>query len=211
MRKFLALCSAVLFFSVAVAAQDISTTPATSPATTTASPARYAPSEFNRWQIGVNYNYIRFRPSPGASFNLHGFNTSVSWYKNEWLALEGDVGAAFGSTPSSGGPGGLTPGGLDAKLVLYGGGPHLAYRQSQKISPWVHALFGGAHFRFDQTGAPSANLAKLNAFAYMLGGGVDIKLGSKISWRIQGDFLGTRFFSTWQKNAQAQTGIVLNF
>ena len=212
MRKFVALCGAVLLFSVAAAAQDNSVaSEAASPASPTATPPRYGGSGLYHWQVGMNYSYTRFRPGSTASFNLHGFNTSVVAYVNDWFGLEGDVGAGFGSTPSTGGPGSLSPGNLDAKLLTYAGGVRIAHRGSQRFEPWAHGLFGGAHFRFTQTGGPSANLATTNAFSYTLGTGVDFKLGTRLYLRVQGDFLATRFLSTWQKNAQAQTGLVFLF
>ena len=212
MRKFLALFAAVLFFSVAVAAQDNSTAPATtSSASAAASPARYGGSDLNRWEIAINYAYVRFRPSSSASFNLHGFNTSVTRYANDWFGLEADVGGSFGHTPATGGPGPFIVGNLRAKLLTYGGGPHIAYRRHNKVQPWGHVLFGGAHFRFPQTGPPSANFAKINAFSLVTGAGLDVKLGPHLAWRVQGDFLGTRFFSTWQKSAQMQAGFVISF
>ena len=210
MRRFLALCGAVLCFSVGAAAQDGSAAPAIASSTTVlASPARYPASELPKWQIGINYQYVRFRS--GTSFGMHGFNTSITRYANEWFGLEGDVGAVFGDTPSSGGPGPFVQGGLRAKLLVYAAGPHLAYRRSDKVEPWVHAVFGGAHFRFTQTGPPTANLSQTDAFAYAVGGGFDFRLGPHVFWRVQGDFLGTRFFDTWQKNVSAQSGLVFNF
>lgn len=210
MSKFLALCGAVLFFSLTAAAQDNSTAPATDPVAPAASPKASRNYDLPRWQVGINYAYTRFRPSSTANFNLHGFNTSAVFFMNNWFGLEGDAGAHFGTTPSSGGPGILTPGNLDAKLILYGGGPRIAHR-GNRFEPWAHAVFGGAHFRFTQTGGASASLAKLNAFSLATGGGVDFKFGPRVAIRVQGDFLGTRFFSTWQKSAQAQAGFVFSF
>ncbi len=211
MQKFLALCGAVLCFAVAVAAQDNSTAPATTPGATTASPARRGGSEMPGWQVGINYNFVRFRSESRESFNMQGFNTTVTRYVSDWFGLEGYLGAVSGDTPASGGPGPFTAGNLRAKLIQYGGGPHLAYRHRSKFEPWVHALFGGAHFRFSQTGPPTANLTNINAFAYTVGGGADYKLGFHLYLRGQGDFMSTRFFKTWQKNAQIQGGIVINF
>ncbi len=210
MRKTLALCGAVLCFAVATAAQDNSAATApVSPATATATPAPPTSFGLDRWQVGVNYAYTRFRST--STFSMNGFNSSVTRYLNDTFGVEGDVGVHFGTTPSTGGPGPFTAGNLKAKLILYGGGLHIAYRHNQRIEPWVHVLFGGAHFRFTQTGGATAALTKLNNFAVVGGGGADIKLGTRLAWRVQGDFVGTHFFSTWQKNIQAQTGLVINF
>lgn len=210
MPKLLALCGAVLCFSLPAAAQDNPGTPTATPASTAATPARWGTSEQSRWQVGLNYNFVRFRPGPTDSFNLHGFNTTLVMFGNNWFGLEGHAGAAFGNTPDTGGPGPFTVTHIAAHLITYGGGPHLARRGANKLEPWVHVLFGGGHFRFAQTGGPSAAFTTTNAFALTGGGGVDVKLAPRIYWRIQGDFLGTRFFSTWQKSVQFQTGFVFN-
>jgi hypothetical protein len=210
MRKTLALCGAVLCFALAAAAQDNSAAPAAvSSATATAAPARASSFDLYPWQVGVNYVYTRFRST--TTFPMNGFNTSITRYLNDTFGVEGDVGAHFGTTPSTGGPGPFTAPSLKARLIFYGGGLHIAYRHNQRIEPWAHVLFGGAHFRFSQTGGPTASLTKLNNFALVGGGGADIKLGTRLAWRVQADFLGTRFFSTWQKNIQVQTGLVINF
>jgi len=202
MRKTLALCGAVLCFALAAAAQDNSAAPAAvSSATATATPARSSSFDLYHWQVGINYNYVRFRPSSGSSFQLNGFNTSLTRYLNDWFGLEADAGAAWGHTPSSG-P--LSPS-QTAKFLFYGGGVHLAYRHKDRVEPWVHALVGGAHLY------PKTAGNNLSALGYAAGGGLDIKLHPRLSLRVQGDFLGTHFFSTWQKNFQFQTGLVINF
>jgi hypothetical protein len=69
----------------------------------------------------------------------------------------------------------------------------------------VIGVFGGAHV------LPQTYLGGQNAFGVVAGGGVDIKLNPRIYWRVQGDYLWTRFFSTTQNSFQATSGIVFNF
>jgi hypothetical protein len=195
MRNFLALCGTVLFFSVAAAAQDGSGLMAGySVASLAASSQRPTASASSPWQAGISYEYLRF-DFLGSGVNLHGFNTSLTRYANNWFGFEGDVGPAFGSDSSN----------QRVKFLWYGGGPHLAYRHGGKFEPWVHGLFGGAHL-FPLTGRGS-----VNAFGYMAGGGLDIKLNPRVYWRLQGDFVGTHFFDQWQNNGQFKTGVVFNF
>ena len=194
MRNFLALCGTVLFLSVAVAAQDSSSVMASySAASSAASPQRPKALASYPWQVTVSYEYLRFNVF-GSSVNLHGFNTSLTRYTNNWFGFEGDVGPVFGSL-----------GNQPFRLLWYGGGPHLAYRHGGKFEPWVHGLFGGAHL------FPLTSSGGLNAFGYTAGGGLDIKLNQRVYWRLQGDFVGTRFFGQWQKNEQFKTGLVFNF
>jgi hypothetical protein len=49
------------------------------------------------------------------------------------------------------------------------------------------------------------------SFAHAIGGGIDFKPVPLIGWRVQGDFLQTRFFSGTQNNFRLSTGIVLHF
>ncbi len=195
MRKLVALCGAVLCFSCVAAAQDHSGVLAIpNPANAAASAPALNRYESYPWQVAVGYEYFRASAS-GATLNLHGFNTSLTRYSGDWLGVEAGVGAAWGHTPDS----------QTVKLLWYGGGPRLAYRRNSKLEPWVHGLFGGAHL-FPQTAAGSTN-----AFGYLVGGGVDIKLSPRVFWRVQGDFVGTHFFNQWQNNAQVASGLVFNF
>jgi hypothetical protein len=43
----------------------------------------------------------------------------------------------------------------------------------------------------------------------MVGGGLGFRLNPKIFWRVQGDFLGTRFQSALQSNYSTGTGIII--
>jgi len=195
MRNFLALCGTVLLLSLAAAAQDGSRVRAGyTAASSAASPQRSAALQLPSWQVGISYEYLRF-DFLGSGVNLNGFNTSLTRYANDWFGLEADVGPAFGSDSSN----------QSVKFLWYGGGPHLAYRHSGKFEPWVHFLFGGAHV-FPQTAFGSRN-----AYGYIAGGGLDIKLNPRVYWRIQGDFVETHFFDQWQNNAQFKTGLVFNF
>jgi hypothetical protein len=194
MRKLLAVCAAVLFFSAA-AAQDNSGVLATPrPAGAPARAPAFNPYESYPWQVAVSYEYFRAEAG-NTNFNLNGFNTSFTRFHGAWFGLEGDVAALWGTAP----------GGEKAKLVLYGGGPRLAYRHNAKFEPWVHGLFGGAHL------FPQTPFGSTNAFGYVAGGGVDIKLGPRVFWRVQGDFVGTHFFNQWQNNEQVKSGLVFNF
>ena len=65
MRKLFPLCGAVLFFSVAVAAQDNSAAPATPNPVSAASPRALSSEAFN-WQIAISYEYLRFREALGT-------------------------------------------------------------------------------------------------------------------------------------------------
>lgn len=199
MRKFLALCGAVLYFAAPMAAQDQPTALAvTSPMSAAASaPARQQGrfgAELYHWQVGMSYEYIRFQAA-GTAYNLHGFNTTLTRFVNDWVGVEGVAGGGFGAAVN----------GQNPKLLVYGGGLRFAHRSNPKIDTWVHGLVGGAHFQ------PQTALGGRNAFAYVGGGGVDLKFTPRLYWRFQGDFVGSRFFSQRQSNFQVTTGFVIDF
>jgi opacity protein-like surface antigen len=73
-----------------------------------------------------------------------------------------------------------------------------------KIRPFAEALFGAGHISTNGAGSDTS-------FATALGGGVDYHLIPLVSWRLEGDYVQTRFFSTTQNNVRLSTGIVLRF
>jgi outer membrane protein with beta-barrel domain len=154
----------------------------------------YGSRDDYRWQLGLAVTWVRFRSS---IFNASavGINTSVSYFTNEWFAIEGNVAAAF------------APQIFDrehVKILIYGAGPKIAWRQ-KKWEPWLHALAGGAHEQ-PQTAGNSRN-----AFSLQAGGGADYRWTHSISFRLEGDYVHTGFFNQSQNNFQLAGGIVFHF
>ncbi len=198
MRRFAALCAALLLSSIAAGAQGNSSAPGT-PAAEPSFPAGISdapsPSEYP-WQVGVSFGYIRFDLA-GATFHTQGLNSSLTRFVNDWVGLEADVDAGWGTVTFPGAS-------VDTKFLFYGGGPRIAFRHAPRLQPWGHALFGGGHF----SGGP---LGRSNAISYKVGGGVDVAIGPRLFWRSQANYLATRFVSTTQNNLQFATGLVFSF
>jgi opacity protein-like surface antigen len=74
-----------------------------------------------------------------------------------------------------------------------------------KIRPFAEVMIGGAHL--------SANngVGSSTSFATAIGGGLDYKIIRPVAWRLQGDYVQTRFFGTTQNDVRLSTGIVLRF
>ena len=113
-------------------------------------------------------------------------------------------------------------------------GPRVAAR-GDRVTPFAHALFGGAHISRDFVVTPVTPVppgigpvafdASETAFAMAVGGGVDIKLTDHVALRaIQADYLMTRFDegrvitpfgqfpgSGSQHNARISVGVVFRF
>lgn len=180
---------------------DAAAEPLTSAALPDASPAPapdpkflYGGRDDYRWQLGIGIDWIRFRSS---IFNASavGVDSSVTYFMNDWFGVEGNVATGF------------APQIFDrehVKLLVYGGGPKIAWRQ-HKWEPWVHAIVGGAHEQ-----PQTANSGK-NAFAVEAGGGADYRFNPRFSGRLEADWVYTGFFGQTQNNFKLAAGVVFHF
>jgi hypothetical protein len=198
MRQIPILVGAVLFLSVSTAAQG----PGLAGAGTRSGP-RF-PSNYGHtdWQVAICYQYNRINMA-GVPYNANGLNTSLVRFFGNWFALEGQLGLGFGTTAAA-----TVPPSLTAKSVFVGGGARLAHRGHGRIKPWVHGVVGMEYFRFSQT---AGLLGSNKGLGGVGGGGVDVRLGPRTSFRAEADWLGTRFFSANQGHFQVVTGLVFNF
>lgn len=147
-----------------------------------------------RWQLSLGAAGFRFQSNVINASSV-GIMTSVTYFLNEWLAVEGNVTATFAPPVLKN---------QDVKFVTYGGGPKVAWRQ-RRWEPWMHGIFGGAH-QNPQTAAGSRN-----AYAIQLGGGADYRWNPRISFRFEADYVRTGFFGQGQNNLLLAGGIVFHF
>lgn len=153
-------------------------------------------SEDFRFQLGLGYQYVRFRSTP-FNANLNGLQTSLSYFINDWFAFEGNSVAAFGTR---------VLGGDRSKYLLYTGGGRIAWRQEKRRwEPWMHVLVGGLHM------TPQTALGGQNSFALQAGGGADWRLNSNVSVRVGGDYVRSQLYSQSQNNFQGGVGLVVHF
>lgn len=148
-----------------------------------------------RWQLSLAFVWFRFRSS-AFNANEFGVKTTVTYFLNEWLGVEGSLTGAFGGSVGSGGG--------DAKIAVYGGGPKVTWRQG-RWEPWVHAIFGGGHE------GPQTALGGRNSYSIMPGGGADYRWNPHLSFRVEGDYVRTGFFHQSQNNFQFGGGAVVHF
>jgi hypothetical protein len=155
----------------------------------------YSRDDIVRWELGLGFNWIRFRSS---IFNASavGLKTSVVYYTNEWFGIEGNLSAVF------------APEIFDhehVKLLVYGGGPKVAWRRYKRWDPWLHAIFGGAHEQ-PQTAGNSRN-----SYSILAGGGADYNFNARFSGRLEANYIRTGFFNQSQNNFQLGAGLVVHF
>jgi hypothetical protein len=147
-----------------------------------------------RWQVSVGLSFERFRSSIYSASGV-GTASSISYYLNDWLAGEFNVNTFFAGTVFNG---------ERVKLVNYGGGPKISWRQP-RWEPWMHALFGGTH------ALPQVAGHSQNGLSMQFGGGADYRLLPRLSFRLELDYVRTRLFGDWQNNGQAAAGVVFHF
>jgi hypothetical protein len=154
----------------------------------------YGGREDFRWQLAIGVDWFRFRSS---IFNASavGIESSVTYFTNEWFGIEGSVTTAFSPVLQNN---------EHVKLLVYGGGPKVAWRQ-RRWEPWMHAILGGAHVQ-----PQTANNSR-SAFAVKAGGGADYRFNPRFSGRLEADWVRTTFFTQSQNNFELMGGVVFHF
>jgi opacity protein-like surface antigen len=191
----IAFSQATSIFAAPVSASPLgNAAPAATPAPVPDPKFVYGGRDDFRWQLAIGADWLRFRSS---IFNASavGIHSSVTYFTNEWFGIEGSVSTAFAPEIYQK---------EHVKLLVYGGGPKIAWRE-RRWEPWVHAIVGGAH-EMPKTAGNSKN-----AFAVEVGGGADYRFNPRLSGRLQGDWVHTSFFSQSQNNFQLVGGVVFHF
>lgn len=162
----------------------------------------------------------------GGRRNLNGWNASATINLNRWFGVEGDFGGLYGGgftqtipitecpTPSCQ-PATIS---FDQYVHTFLGGPRFSYRR-ERITLFTHVLLGGGRLsattEFSNIvlppGFPSRFSSSDSNFVLALGGGVDHAFGRNLAWRVQADYLQTRFSGGRQDNLRVSTGVVFRF
>jgi hypothetical protein len=144
---------------------------------------------------GFNEETSHARNRAGLSAVRAGFwasSADLTGNFKHFLGITGDFSGGYTSRRTS------------STVYTYTVGPVLTARLPV-VQPFVHALFGGATI----TGGGVSD----NAFAMMVGGGLDIGLRKGIGLRlIQADWLMTQFGGqTQERQGRASAGLVIKF
>jgi hypothetical protein len=147
------------------------------------------------WQAYVGYTFMRAYVVPGSAENQNGANASIVWFYRDWIGFDGEVMGAHGTLSG------------DSSWTFFGGvGPRLRYTLPRGLEVFAHGLFGYSRL------TPQTPYGGENAFAYEVGGGVDlIPPHHRFGGRLEADMLGTRHFSVYQYNPKVSAGIVFKF
>ena len=147
-----------------------------------------------RWQLGLGVEFVRFQ-SNLINASMVGTNTTVSYFTNDWFAVEGNLVTGF------------APEIYDREHVKYfggGGGFRIGTRKA-RFEPWGHALVGGGHL-LPQTAGNGRSALTVQA-----GIGLDYRVHARLSLRAETDYLYSDFFKQTQNNFQAVAAVVFHF
>jgi opacity protein-like surface antigen len=160
--------------------------------------------------VFFGYSYYNTDLSSIDRANTNGWELSVEGKVIPWVGIVADFDGHYGSQNFPAAcqvtPQGLICSSVNASVTEhnYLFGPRVSVSVG-KFRPFAEALFGGAHVSINNGGGSDTS------FATAVGGGIDYKIIRPVAWRLQGDYVQTRFFGTTQNNIRLSTGIVLRF
>ena len=156
--------------------------------------------------VFLGYSYLNANSPAGDRSNLNGWNGSLEGKIFPFVGIVADLSGHYGhQTIPTFCPVGTpcTPLNPSTRQYTFVFGPRVSVSVG-KIRPFAHYLIGAGHISASGSGSDTS-------FAQTVGGGIDYKLIPFIAWRVQGDFVQTRFFDSKQNNFRLSTGIVLHF
>jgi hypothetical protein len=146
------------------------------------------------WQLYGGYTFLRFYELPSITQTMNGFNYSVVYYWKDWFGFDGEFAATH-----------ATQNDVSSWFLFGGGGPRFRWSAKKGVELWAHALVGYSHF------TPQTPAGDQHAFAYELGGGVDLPFKPRWALRVGADAMCTTYFSTHQFSPVAHAGVVFRF
>jgi hypothetical protein len=128
---------------------------------------------------------------------LEGINTSVNGNVNDWLGIKADFSALQGNLVIA-----------NLRAYTFAFGPQISYRKHKRVTPFAHALFGGAHASAGFLGLSFSD----SSFAMNFGGGLDVVAHRNFAIRVlQVDAVVTRFDHDASTDGRISAGIVFRF
>jgi hypothetical protein len=134
-----------------------------------------ASAQDNHAEVTVGYEFMHLS-SGGSGINApKGIQFDGAVNLNDWFGVEGNFSYNEKSFP-----------GGSASLKTYSGGPRLTYHASKKVSTFGHFLLGG----MTADAGFGSSSGGTSAFAWGVGGGVDVALNNWASVRlVQADYM----------------------
>ncbi len=155
--------------------------------------------------VFFGYSFYTTSLSPGDRANTNGWEATVEGKVIPWVGFVADFDGHYGSQNFAASCFGA-PCSFNASVTEHNFlfGPRVGFSVG-KLRPFAEALFGAGHVDVNN------GVGSDTSFATAIGGGVDYKIIKPIAWRLQGDYVYTRFFNSTQSNFRLSTGIVMRF
>jgi len=182
-------------------------------------------------EVSLDYSYVHFVPQNNnlvSSVNLNGGGGAAALYFG-YFGIKADFQGYASTTHNFAFPPGSAvcpagcSGNAQVNLFTYNVGPTVKFR-FHAFQPFLEALFGGAHSNFyhnvfrNCSGCVSSGSPSNNAFDFLIGGGIDLKLSQHIAVRpAEFNYFLTRFGNDFthgnnnQSNFRYQAGVVFMF
>lgn len=151
-----------------------------------------AQTDEKKFEFFGGYSYLRADTDevdePFSDFKniMDGFNVAATGYVSKRVGITGDFSAHFRSVTND-----FSFGQLTAKTRTYNftAGPQVRFPGKSRVTPFLRALAGVAHNRLIIDAPPPivfdpSNSLGLTDFTMMLGGGLDVRLGDRVSLRL---------------------------
>jgi len=146
-----------------------------------------------RVELFGGYSHL-FADVNNPTLNLDGFHISAAENLNRWAGGVLDFSTHYANV------GGVN---VNMQSIMYG--PRFAYRESEALTPSIHALFGAVRGSAGFEGISKAD----THFSMGFGGEIDLKINTWAALRlVQADYLVTRFVNLRQDNLRLSAGIV---
>lgn len=140
----------------------------------------------SRIDLSVGSNLMHYAMAP--SVTLAGVKLSGQYRWTNWFGMTGEFDVGYGA-------------GASARTILFG--PEISIPR-HRYSPFAHIMIGGTHV--SQKSSSDA------AFATAIGGGVEMNVEGRISWRLaEFDYIPTYFHNGRQDNFRLGTELVFRF
>ena len=181
---------------------------------------------FPRIEVFLGYSYLRAVPTLAEGNRLvwlNGGSASIALNLNRYFGIVGDFGGFNDTQLRLQGTNPAVVADSSGTMYTFLAGPRLSFRNHERVTPFVQALFGGIRasavtISSNCTDVGCTPLPAENKFAMTAGGGLDVRVHRHLAIRvIQAEYLMTKFADTNTGNSASQNdmrlsaGIVFRF
>lgn len=155
----------------------------------------FGQTESSKFDFFAGYSYLHVGDAGDEANIPSGFELQGTGYLNKNFGITADFSGHYKSI-----------GGVDANIHNFLFGPTVR-ADVGRAKPFAHFLLGGERAGVGFAGGTASE----TAFAYALGGGVDVAATRNVSIRlVQVDWVRSHFVDDWQNHTRLSFGVVFN-